>query len=101
MQAGPITRQTLLRMPFTAQVFDELVNAYLATGIGVAGMQPKIIVPDRRGLSGRQRDRAVPPKYASALVSLTAHRASAYGSQCSQPMRSNAWAKPIAKGVAR
>ena len=47
VQAAPITRQTLLRMPFTAQVFDELVNAYLATGIGVAGMQPKIMVPDR------------------------------------------------------
>lgn len=45
--AMPITRQTLLRMPFTAQVFDDLVNAYLATGIGVAGMQPKIMVPDR------------------------------------------------------
>lgn len=46
-QAVPITRQTLLRMPFSVQVFDELVNAYLATGIGVAGMQPKIMVPDR------------------------------------------------------
>ena len=43
----PIARQTLLRMPFTVQVFDELVRAYLATGIGVAGMQPKIMVPDR------------------------------------------------------
>lgn len=47
VQARPIARQTLLRMPFTAQLFDELVNAYLATGIGVAGMQPKIMVPDR------------------------------------------------------
>ena len=37
-------------MPFTAQVFDDLVNAYLATGIGVAGMQPKIMVPDRATL---------------------------------------------------
>ena len=46
-QAVPISRQTLLRTPFTAQVFDELVHAYLATGIGVAGMQPKIMVPDR------------------------------------------------------
>jgi len=45
--AVPITRQTLLRTPFSAKVFDELVNAYLATGIGVAGMQPKIMVPDR------------------------------------------------------
>ena len=47
VQAAPITRQALLRTPFTAQVFDELVNAYLATGMGVAGMQPKIMVPDR------------------------------------------------------
>ena len=38
VQAAPITRQALLRTPFTAQVFDELVSAYLATGIGVAGM---------------------------------------------------------------
>lgn len=45
--AVPIPRQALLRTPFTARVFDELVNAYLATGIGVAGMQPKIMVPDR------------------------------------------------------
>ena len=48
--AAPITRQTLLRTPFTAQMFDELVNAYLATGIGVAGMQPKIMVPDRAAI---------------------------------------------------
>lgn len=46
-KAVPISRQTLLRTPFTTQVFDELVAAYLATGIGVAGMQPKIMVPDR------------------------------------------------------
>lgn len=46
-QAVPITRQTLLRTPFTAQVFDELVSAYIATGIDVAGIQPKIMVPDR------------------------------------------------------
>ena len=48
--AAPIPRQTLLRTPFTAQMFDELVNAYLATGIGVAGMQPKIMVPDRAAI---------------------------------------------------
>ena len=47
VQAAPISRKTLLRLPFTAQVFDELVSAYIATGIGVAGMQPKIMVPDR------------------------------------------------------
>ena len=45
--AEPISRQSLLHRPFTARMFDELVHAYLATGIGVAGMQPKIMVPDR------------------------------------------------------
>ena len=42
-----ISRQQLLSMPFTPAVFDELVQAYLSTGAGVAGMQPKIMVPDR------------------------------------------------------
>lgn len=42
-----ISRQQLLSMPFTPAVFDELVRAYLSTGAGVAGMQPKIMVPDR------------------------------------------------------
>lgn len=49
-RATPISRQTLLRTPFTAQVFDELVNAYLATGIGIAGMQPKIMLPERASI---------------------------------------------------
>ena len=43
----PLSRKTLLQTPFTAKLFDELVNAYLSTGIGVAGMQPKIMVPDQ------------------------------------------------------
>lgn len=42
-----ISRQQLLSTPFTPAVFDELVRAYLSTGAGVAGMQPKIMVPDR------------------------------------------------------
>jgi serine/threonine-protein kinase HipA len=40
-------RATLLSTRYTPQVFDELVSAYLATGAGIAGMQPKIMVPDR------------------------------------------------------
>lgn len=42
-----IDRKTLLATRYTPQVFDELVRAYLSTGAGIAGMQPKIMVPDR------------------------------------------------------
>jgi serine/threonine-protein kinase HipA len=42
-----IDRATLLATKYTPEVFGELVNAYLATGAGIAGMQPKIMVPDR------------------------------------------------------
>jgi serine/threonine-protein kinase HipA len=43
----PMSRQALLATRFTPQVFDDLVRAYLSTGAGIAGMQPKIMVPDR------------------------------------------------------
>jgi serine/threonine-protein kinase HipA len=46
-----IARKTLLEMAFTPQVFDQLVQAYLSTGAGIAGMQPKIMVPDRPTVS--------------------------------------------------
>ena len=42
-----ISRETLLQTHYTPKVFDELVAAYLSTGAGIAGMQPKIMVPDR------------------------------------------------------
>ena len=42
-----ISREELLKTAYTAQVFDELVRAYLSTGLGIAGIQPKIMVPDR------------------------------------------------------
>lgn len=42
-----IDRKTLLGIRYTPEVFDELVRAYLSTGAGIAGMQPKIMVPDR------------------------------------------------------
>lgn len=45
--APPISREALLRLTFTPQLFDELVSAYLSTGAGIAGVQPKIMVPDR------------------------------------------------------
>jgi serine/threonine-protein kinase HipA len=42
-----MARKALLEMAYTPEVFDELVRAYLSTGAGIAGMQPKIMVPDR------------------------------------------------------
>ena len=42
-----ISREQLLSLSYTPAVFDDLVRAYLSTGAGVAGMQPKIMVPDR------------------------------------------------------
>lgn len=40
-------RKTLLSLPFSQETFDELVAAYLSTGVGIAGVQPKIMLPDR------------------------------------------------------
>jgi len=42
-----IDKATLLATRYSPSVFDELVAAYLSTGAGIAGMQPKIMVPDR------------------------------------------------------
>lgn len=42
-----ISKAELLRTRYTPEVFGELVSAYLSTGAGIAGMQPKIMVPDR------------------------------------------------------
>lgn len=46
-RAQTLSRDSLLRMRYTPELFDELVRAYLHTGAGIAGMQPKIMVPDR------------------------------------------------------
>lgn len=43
----PMDKRQLLATRYTPEVFDELVRAYLSTGSGIAGMQPKIMVPDR------------------------------------------------------
>ncbi len=48
--APPIAREALLQLPFTPQVFAELISAYLSTGAGIAGVQPKIMVPDRAAI---------------------------------------------------
>jgi serine/threonine-protein kinase HipA len=42
-----ISKTELLKTNYTPTVFNELVAAYLSTGAGIAGMQPKIMVPDR------------------------------------------------------
>jgi serine/threonine-protein kinase HipA len=42
-----LSKQALLATRYTPEVFNELVAAYLSTGAGIAGMQPKIMVPDR------------------------------------------------------
>ncbi len=46
-QAMVMDRKALLSTAYTPELFDELVRAYLSTGAGIAGMQPKIMVPDR------------------------------------------------------
>ena len=51
-QPGPslprtLSKGELLSTKYTPEVFSELVAAYLSTGAGIAGMQPKIMVPDR------------------------------------------------------
>lgn len=43
----PMGKAALLKTHYSPEVFDELVAAYLSTGAGIAGMQPKIMVPDR------------------------------------------------------
>jgi serine/threonine-protein kinase HipA len=45
--APAISRAQLLATRYTPEVFSELVAAYLSTGAGIAGMQPKIMVPHR------------------------------------------------------
>jgi len=42
-----MSKGELLRTKYTPEVFGELVAAYLSTGAGIAGMQPKIMVPER------------------------------------------------------
>ncbi|MBI3350111.1 MAG: type II toxin-antitoxin system HipA family toxin [Burkholderiales bacterium] len=42
-----IERESLLALPFTPELYEELVRAYLSSGVGIAGVQPKIMVADR------------------------------------------------------
>lgn len=43
----PSERHAILSMPFSQEMFDDLVQAHLETGAGVAGVQPKIMLADR------------------------------------------------------
>lgn len=45
-----LDRATLRATRYTPEVFNELVRAYLSTGAGIAGMQPKIMVPTRASI---------------------------------------------------
>ncbi|WP_066151849.1 type II toxin-antitoxin system HipA family toxin [Hydrogenophaga pseudoflava] len=42
-----LNKTELLQTRYTPEVFNELIAAYLSTGAGIAGVQPKIMVPDR------------------------------------------------------
>lgn len=42
-----LSKSELLQTRYTPEVFNDLMAAYLSTGAGIAGMQPKIMVPDR------------------------------------------------------
>jgi serine/threonine-protein kinase HipA len=46
--AAPLTKESLLDTNYSPKVFDEFVAAYLSTGAGIAGVQPKIMVPETR-----------------------------------------------------
>ncbi|MCE4554834.1 type II toxin-antitoxin system HipA family toxin [Roseateles cellulosilyticus] len=45
-----IDREALLATPFSQAFFDELVSAYLSSGAGIAGVQPKLMLADRATL---------------------------------------------------
>lgn len=45
-----LARETLLKSTPSAEFFAALVDAYLSTGLGISGVQPKIMVPSRTSL---------------------------------------------------
>lgn len=45
-QGAGVDRKDILRAGAKEDMFDQLVHAYLSTGLGIAGMQPKIMVPE-------------------------------------------------------
>lgn len=61
-------RQELLSLPFSRKLFDELADAYLQTGAGIAGVQPKIMLADRPGATIPTVIVKVPPPEYPGLV---------------------------------
>ncbi len=45
-----LSKATLLKTPFSDSLFRDLVNTYLSTGIGISGVQPKIMIPSKASL---------------------------------------------------
>lgn len=74
-----ISKSELLKTAYTPEVFNDLVAAYLSTGAGIAGMQPKIMVPDRPtvpipSLIVKAASAAYPGLAANEFLCLTAAR---------------------------
>ena len=74
-----ISKNELLKTAYTPDVFNELVAAYLSTGAGISGMQPKIMVPDRPtvpipSLIVKAASAAYPGLAAKGFLCLTAAR---------------------------
>lgn len=74
-----LSKNELLTTAYTPEVFNELVAAYLSTGAGIAGMQPKIMVPDRPtvpipSLIVKAASAACPGLAANEFLCLTAAR---------------------------
>lgn len=75
-----MSKAQLLQTRYTPKVFDELVAAYLSTGAGIAGMQPKIMLPDRPtvpipSLIVKAASEAYPGLAANEFLCLSAARA--------------------------
>jgi serine/threonine-protein kinase HipA len=76
-----LSKSELLATAYTPEVFNDLVAAYLSTGAGIAGMQPKIMVPDRPtvpipSLIVKAASAAYPGLAANEFLCLTAARES-------------------------
>jgi serine/threonine-protein kinase HipA len=74
-----LSKSELLSTAYTPEVFDDLVAAYLSTGAGIGGMQPKIMVPDRPtvpipSLIVKAASAAYPGLAANEFLCLTAAR---------------------------
>ena len=46
-QPKPVDRSELLHSKPDDRMFEQLLDAYLSSGVGISGVQPKILVPDR------------------------------------------------------